>query len=196
MKIKIAAAILLVGSLMYWACGAESGIVASSQQETPRQTTASGELHYKAPEGWVTEHPSSSMRVAQYKLPKAEGDREDASLVLYYFGATQGGSAQANIDRWISQIQQPDGGSSKEKAKTDTINVNGLKVTTVDVAGTYTAEMAPGSSEHHNDAGYRLRAAVIETPKGNYFVKLVGSAKTVHRWEQSFTDYMKSFEFK
>src|SRR5437870_6173476 len=139
MKIKIAAAILLAGSLMYWACGAESLIVASSEQETPRQTTASGELHYKAPEGWVTEHPSSSMRVAQYKLPKAEGDREDASLVLYYFGATQGGSAQANIDRWISQIQQPDGGSSKEKAKTETINVNGLKVTTVDVAGTYTA---------------------------------------------------------
>ena len=196
MKIKIAAGILLAGSFVCWAHGAEGGIVAFSQQDAPRQTTASGELHYKAPEGWVTEHPSSSMRVAQYKLPKAEGDREDASLVLYYFGATQGGSAQANIDRWISQIQQPDGGSSKEKAKTDTINVNGLKVTTVDVAGTYTAEMAPGSSEHHNDAGYRLRAAVIETPKGNYFVKLVGSAKTVHRWEQSFTDYMKSFEFK
>jgi hypothetical protein len=136
------------------------------------------------------------MRVAQYKLPKADGDGEDASLVLYYFGATQGGSAQANIDRWISQIQQPDGSSSKDKSKTETLTVNGLKVSTVDVSGTYTAEMAPGSSDRHNDAGYRLRAAVIETPKGNYFLKLVGPAKTVGRWEQSFMEYVKSFAFK
>ena len=136
------------------------------------------------------------MRVAQYKLPKAEGDNEDASLVLYYFGASQGGSAQANIDRWISQIQQADGSASKDKAKTETFTVNGLKVTTVDVSGTYTAEMSPGSGTTHNDANYRLRAAVIETPKGNYFLKLVGPAKTVGRWEQSYTDYVKSFEFK
>ena len=60
---------------------------------------------------------------------------------------------------------------------------------TVDVAGTYTAEMAPGSGTMHNDANYRLRAAVIETAKGNYFLKLVGPAKTVARWDQSYTDY-------
>jgi hypothetical protein len=136
------------------------------------------------------------MRVAQYKLPKAEGDPEDAALVVYYFGATQGGAVQVNIDRWISQVQQPDGASSKEKAKTETSTVNGLKVTTVDVSGTYTAEMAPGTGNQRNDADYRLRAAVIETPKGNYFLKLVGPAKTMGRWEQSFTDFVKSFEFK
>jgi len=136
------------------------------------------------------------MRVAQYKLPKDEGDNEDASLVVYYFGASQGGSAQANIDRWISQMQQTDGGASKDKAKTETITVNGLKVMTVDVSGTYTAEMAPGSGTFHNDSNWRLRAAVIETAKGNYFVKAVGPAKTMARWDQSVTDYLKSLEFK
>ena len=90
----------------------------------------------------------------------------------------------------------PAGGSPKDRAKTETITVNGLKVTTVDVTGTYTAQMSPGSETRHNDANYRLRAAVIETAKGNYFVKLVGPAKTVGRWEQSFADFMKSFEFK
>src|SRR5439155_14287343 len=113
---------------------------------------ATGELRHKAPDSWVKEQTTSSMRVAQYKLPRAEGDSEDASLVLYYFGATQGGTAQANIDRWISQMQQSDGGSSKDKARTDTMTVNGLKVTSVDVSGTYTAEMAPGSGTFHNDA--------------------------------------------
>jgi hypothetical protein len=56
--------------------------------------------------------------------------------------------------------------------------------------------MAPGSSEKRNDANYRMRAAVIETPKGNYFLKLVGPAKTIDRWDQSITDFVKSFEFK
>src|SRR5437588_1989947 len=191
----ICAAVLLTALFSCLAC-ANKGSTAIANQQTSSTQGAAGELHLKAPAGWVTETPSSSMRVGQYKLPKAEGDKEDASLVVYYFGATQGGSPQANIDRWIGQIQQPDGGDSKAKAKTETMTVNGLKVTTVDVTGLYTAEMAPGSKTFHNDANWRLRAAVIETPKGNYFVKLVGPEKTISRWNQSVADYLKSFEFK
>ncbi len=70
--------------------------------------------------------------------------------------AAQGGSVQANIERWINQIKQPDGSSSQDKAKTETATVNGLKVTTVDVTGTYTAEMTPGGGDRHNDEKYRL----------------------------------------
>jgi len=196
MRTKIISAGVLVAALgICWACGNKGATAVSNQQSNSTQN-ASGDLHFKAPDGWTTEQTSSSLRVAQYKLPKVEGDKEDASLVLYYFGATQGGTSQANIDRWISQMQQPDGSSSKDKAKTETMTVNGLKVATVDVTGTYTAEMAPGSKTFHNDDNYRLRAAVVETPKGNYFVKLAGPAKTIARWDQSYTDYLKSFEFK
>ena len=198
MKITLTGGVLLAGALVCWACGGQSVSVASGPQSNSAQSAAnvSGELRYKAPDGWVIERTSSNMRVAQYKLPKAEGDSENASLVLYYFGSGQGGSVQANLDRWIAQMQQPDGSSSKDKAKTETITINGLKVTTVDVSGTYTAEMTPGSGDRRNDAGSRLRAAVIETPKGSYYAKLVGPAKTVERWNQSFDDYLKSFEFK
>ena len=48
----------------------------------------------------------------------------------------------------------------------------------------------------HNKPGYRLRAAVVETPKGSYFVKLVGPEKTVAQWNESFLSYLRSFEFK
>jgi hypothetical protein len=196
MKTKsICATTLLSALLICWACSSKSATAISNQQSNSTQSAA-GDLRFKAPDGWTAEKASSAMRVAQYKLPKADGDKEDASLVVYYFGANQGGSPQANIDRWIGQIQQPDGSDSKSKAKTDSLTVNGLKVTTVDVTGTYNAEMAPGSGTFHNDENYRLRAAVIETPKGNYFVKLAGPAKTIARWDQSFSDYLKSFEFK
>ncbi len=189
---------LIAGLLTSLACGTKGAPSVSNSQSNAAQSNrqAAGELRYKVPDGWVKEQTTSSMRVAQYKLPKTEGDPEDALLVIYYFGATQGGAVQANIDRWISQIQQPDGSASKDKARTETSIVNGLKVTSVDVSGTYTAEMAPGTPSQRNEANYRMRAAVIETPKGNYFLKLVGPAKTMGNWEQSITDLVKSVEFK
>lgn len=189
---KIYATLLLCLLVVCAACSSSATLKNQNQSSVP----ANGDLHFKAPDGWITEKPTSNMRVAQYKLPKADGDPEDASLVLYYFGASQGGAAQANIDRWIGQMEQPDGSPSKGKAKTDNITVNGLKVSTVDVTGTYTAEMSPGSGDRHNNANYRLRAAVIETPKGNYFAKLVGPANTIAKWDQAYNDYLKSFEFK
>jgi len=197
MKIKLMVlAMPLIASLTCSACSGRGSTATRTPQANSTQSNTNVELRFKAPEGWVSEKAPSSMRVAQFKLPKAEGDKDDGSLVLYYFGASQGGTAQANIDRWIGQMQQPDGSSSKDKAKTETLTINGLKVTTVDVTGTYTAEMAPGSGSFHNDENYRLRAAVVETPKGNYFVKLAGPAKTIARWDQSYSEYLKSFEFK
>ena len=171
-----------------------SGAGVLGLQEQANQ--ASPELHFKAHADWVTEKPSSNMRLAQYRLPKAEGDTEDASLVLYFFGSNQGGSVQANLERWIGQIEQPDGSSSQAKAKSETLTVHGLKVSTIDLAGTYVAETAPGSGVRHNSLGYRLRAAVIETPKGAHYVKLVGPSKTIDRWDKAFNDYLQSFEFK
>ena len=153
-------------------------------------------LKFTSQTGWVEEKTSSAMRVAQYKLPKVEGDKEDASFVLYYFGQGQGGGASANVERWIGQLKQTDGGDSKSRTKEESLTVNGLKVTTVDVSGTYTAETAPGSGEFHNSPNYRLRGAVIETPKGSYYIKVVGPEKTIAKWNQSITDFIKSVDFK
>ena len=136
------------------------------------------------------------MRFAQYKLPRAESDAEDASLVVYYFGPGQGGGIDANLERWSGQMQQPDGEPSSDRAKRQTMTVNGLNVTLLDVTGTYTAEMTPGSGANQNKPKSRLRGGVIETPKGAYFIKLVGPVKTVDRWEQEFMSFIKSVEFK
>ena len=153
-------------------------------------------LKFTAPSGWVEEKASSKMRVAQYRLPKADGDTEDASLVLYFFGAGQGGGTAANIERWISQMKQTDGSESKSKAKEENLTVNGLKITSVTLTGTYTAEMAPGSGTFYNNPNYRLRAAVIDTPKGAYYLKIVGPDKTVTKWDRSVSDFIGSFKFE
>ena len=166
----ICAGLLLTGLLALLACGSKGAPYVSSETNAAQTNSpVAGELHYKAPDGWVKEQTSSSMRVAQYKLPKAEGDPEDALLVVYYFGATQGGAVQANIDRWISQMQQPDGGAAKDKAKTETSTVNGLKVTSVDVAGTYTAEMAPVAAASITMQTIACRRRLLKRPGATTF---------------------------
>lgn len=153
-------------------------------------------LKFKVPAGWIEEERTSSMRVAQYNLPRVEGDFENGSLVLYYFGKGQGGSTSANIERWASQIQTPEGTPTEKLAEENFASTGGLKITAVDLRGTYVAETAPGSGTFNNKPGYRLRAAVIETPNGSYYVKFVGPEKTVTRWDESFMSYLRSFEFK
>jgi len=153
-------------------------------------------LTFDAPAGWVPKTPSSSMRVAEFTLPKVEGDTEDATLTVFFFGANQGGNVQANVDRWIGQMTQPDGRDSKDVARTSTLTAHGLSITLVDVTGTYTAEMSPGSAEHFNKPGFRQCAAVVETSGGPYFVKLTGPVKTVAKWNDSFTAFLKSMRYE
>ena len=183
---------LIVVAFCLGACASKGTAIS----QTPNTQNSTGNLTFTAPSDWVSEKTTSSMRVAQYKLPKVAGDEDDGSLVIYYFGQGQGGTAAANIDRWINQMQQPAGGSSKDRAKQNTQTINGLKVATVDISGTYTAEMAPGSGTFNNKPNFRMRAAVVETPKGSYFIKLVGPEKTINNQDQPFATFLKSLEFK
>jgi len=157
---------------------------------------AAASLKFDAPAGWASKTPSSSMRLAEFTLPKVASDPEDGTLTVYYFG-NQGGSVQANIDRWIGQLAQPDGRASKDVAKTTTIeSKSGLKITLLDVSGTYVAEVTPGSTEHFNKPGFRQLAAVVDTPNGPHFVKVVGPAATVAKWEDSVMSFLKSLRWE
>ena len=154
-----------------------------------------GALSYDAPSAWRTRPPASGMRVAEFVVPKAQGDAEDAELVIYYFGGGGVGTADADIDRWIGQVQQPDGSPSAAKARRATRTINGLKVSMVDVSGTYTAEMRPGAAEHYNKPNFRVCAAVVETPRGPYYIKMIGPAKTVAAAQADYAKLLDSLRY-
>jgi hypothetical protein len=153
------------------------------------QAPPAGGLSFTAPPAWQARPAASAMRVAEFVVPRAPGDTEDAELIVYFFGGT-GGTVDANIDRWIAQMQQPDGSASKDKARRDAQTINGLKVTMVDVAGTYIAEVRPGATERHNKPNFRLRAAVIEATRGPYYVKMTGPAKTMAAADADFRTFL------
>jgi hypothetical protein len=152
-------------------------------------------LTFTPPEGWRQSAGGSAMRVAEFTLPHADGDAEDAQLIVYYFGG-QGGSVDANMQRWVGQMQQPNGKPSSAVATKQTRTVNGLAVTLIDVSGTYVAEMAPGAAARHHKPRFRLRAGVVETANGPYFIKLTGPEKTVTRWDRAYDQFVGSFRFQ
>jgi len=183
---------LLALAALLTACNAPAPTVTTANSNhaapamPPPTSNVPGDLIFKTPDGWTSEPPSSAMRVAQYRLP---GDTGDASLVIYYFGQGQGGAVEDNFARWVGQMQQ-----TRDKAKTENLTVNGMAATLLDVSGTYSGDMMNGSQTAQPNS--RMRAGVIETPKGNYYIKLVGPEKTVARWDDAFLTFVKSAEFK
>ena len=150
-----------------------------------------GAIKARVPSEWTVQTPTSSMRKGQYALPRVAGDSEDGELSVFYFGPGQGGSVEANIERWIGQISQPDGSSSKSKAKTNKKEIGGMPVTFVDVSGTYSAGMMSSAPPRQ---GYRMLAAVAETTEGPWFFKLTGPEKTIAKWSSSFDQLISSFK--
>lgn len=134
------------------------------------------------------------MRVAEFVVPRVQGDAEDADVVIYFFGGG-GGSVDANIDRWVGQFQAPDGAAAKAGQRS-TFTVGDLKVTTIDVSGTYVAETSPGSGTRLNKPKFRMRAAVVETPRGPYFIKFTGPQNTVTQRLPTFDAFLKTLTFK
>lgn len=154
---------------------------------TPARTPGTP-LVFTTPAAWTAETPTSSMRKAQYRLPRAEGDGEDGECVVYYFGAGGGGGVEPNLERWCGQFEQPDGGDSRAVMVRAERMVAGMKVHEVELAGTYVAETTPGSGVRVNKPGFALRGAILESDHGAYFLKLTGPAATVAQHAKAFRE--------
>jgi hypothetical protein len=158
-----------------------------SPGEAPAQ--AGRPLTFSPPDAWVASEPSSSMRVAQYQLPGAEG-AGDAELVVYYFGQGSGGSVEANVERWAGQFEQPDGSDSMDRLARSERRVLGMPVHEVALSGTFVAETTPGSGVRVNHPDWRLLAAIVESDHGAYYLKLTGPQATVDAHQAAFRTFV------
>ena len=174
----------------------DMGLPAGHPPINPTGTTSEGAkaeaetdfdgLRLTPPEGWQPFNPASNRGftpIAAFVLPHVEGDTEDATARLTHFPAMKNTPVEANLDRWYGQIAQPDGKPTKDVAKVEEFEANGVKVTLADMTG-----LIPGQG----DATWRMMAAVIEHPKGPHFLKVVGPEKTMDKWADSVVQYLKS----
>jgi hypothetical protein len=143
-------------------------------------------IQWTAPAGWKAE-AERPMRLATYTL--ASG----AECVFYFFGTGQGGSVEANLDRWIGQFLQADGKPSKAAAKIAKRTIHGWPVTTVNVSGAYTGMGGPTAQPSAPAVpGYRMLAAIVEGPQGSVFIKCTGPVKTIDANQAAFDKMLES----
>ena len=146
------------------------------------------EIAWTDPPGWPRVPSASPMRKATYKVPAVAKDADDGELAVFYFRG-EGGSTEANIQRWISQF--PD--TKPSDAKRTQRNVGGMSQTIVEVEGTYSSGMPGGPNTPSSPkAGYKLIGAVVETSAGPYFFKLTGPKKTVEAARGTFLTMLDS----
>ncbi len=132
------------------------------------------------------------MRAATYTIAPSAGDSASAECVVYFFGAGEGGSVQANLDRWKGQLVAPNGKPTDAKIAKRTIH--GLAVTTIDASGDYTGMGGPMAASKSVQSNYRLLGAIVEGPGGNVFVKFTGPSRTVGASQAKFEQLLNSFE--
>lgn len=141
-------------------------------------------VQFDVPSGWVREKPEGRMRLAQFRLPRAEGDERDGSVTVI----VAAGSIDSNVSRWQGQFQ------NQPKAVVEPVTVGGLDVVDVTIEGTFvekTRPMAPGPGTPRD--GSVLRAAIVEASGGKLFFKGVGPKATMERWGDSFRELIQSF---
>ena len=123
------------------------------------------------------------MRAAEYGV---QGDPQ-AELTVFYFGPDQGGSVEANVSRWLSQLTQADGSDTASKAKRTQRQVGGMEVTVVEANGHYSGGMAmPGGPAPAEQPDAMLLGAIAPGPRGAVFFKLVGPRAAVESARPGF----------
>lgn len=149
-------------------------------------------LKSEAPKEWKREKPNNLLRFYQFRLPKVEGDPEDADLGI----SAAIGKEEANIDRAKKSFLPPEDKKIEDVIKVEKMKVGVAPVTYIDVQGTYLKKKQPidPDSKAEKKPSYRMLRVLFETRDDLYVISLVGPAKTVERHKKAFDDWLKAFK--
>lgn len=149
-------------------------------------------IEWTRPTTWK-DQGSRPMRAATYSVPPAAGDTDPGECVAFFFGEGQGGSVDANIKRWEGQFTDASG-KPVSATNVKPSKIGGVRVTTLELAGTYSGMGGPMAQSKTLKPGYRLLGAIVEAPGGNVFFKFTGPEKTVAANRQAFERMVASIK--
>lgn len=150
-----------------------------------------GLLEYTAtaPADWEPMPTASTMRLAEFAVA-ATGDEGGGEVVAYFFGPGQGGSVEANTQRWTAQFFDAEGNHPEPAVE---VLGNGVFPTTVvTLEGSYARTVGMGGAPAEAVPGQMLVAAVVETPRGSLYIQLHGPAETVRSERSAFLAFVRT----
>jgi hypothetical protein len=167
-RLARAAAFCLAGLVLAY------GLSANADDASATKTIKADELALKVPAAWREGKVTNNFRKAQLTVPKVEGDKEDAELIVYYFEGA-GGGVDANIQRWAGTFQ-PKGRTIKVTSGKSPLGDYVL----VDLQGTWNKPIGRMDQQKTVEMpNARVLSLILTTKDGNYFLRLTGPEKTV-----------------
>lgn len=142
-------------------------------EEAPKVVTV-GEFNFKLVAPWQEVQNTGMMSKAMIEHPIKDGDPLKA--IFYHFGSGQGGSVEANINRWVGQFE----GSPEVKREEQT--VDGTQVVFLTATGTFLDGPPMGGTKTPRP-NYQMLASIIVGKDAPVFIKLTGpkaSTETIH----------------
>jgi hypothetical protein len=144
-------------------------------------------ISYKLPDGWKATSSEKQFRLLEISL----NTNEEFSLVV--FNNIQG-TADQNIDRWISQFKQ-DETFDKDSIIIKRDSLDSKYVTSIEMYGTYEVpRMGNNSAPVVVQSNYGLLGGVVEFPNSLYFLKAVGNNDLIKENSVSFEEFLYSIE--
>jgi hypothetical protein len=165
-------------------------LTTTARSADPDSIEVSG-LKAELPATWK-KIPVGPLQFAAFTLPKAEGDKDDVKVLVYYTGEQGMGPDDQNIKRYRGMFKAPAG----DNAKVEKTKIGGLNVTRIDVEGTYLFKARPvdPNSQVEEKPDYRMIAVIAEGKKGPFYVRFIGPAKSVEKNKKDFDEWLKNFK--
>jgi hypothetical protein len=156
---------------------------------------AGGKVVLEAPPEWKKVNPRfPNMVQYEFNAPKeaAEGEAPVRVTVM-----ASGGGVQGNLERWYGQFSQPDGRSTKDVAKIEEFEVDGVKIYWVKITGTYSGGMMGGGRPAPAKENHQLMSGIIVTPQdGMYFVTATGPIEECEKLSEGFKKMLEGLKAK
>ena len=185
------ASVLCAFGLLGWTGGRT---LAGDGKNTAKGTVVRlDDLKSQTPADWKSEKPANRLRAYQFRLVRAKGDANDVELAIL---SDLTGTPEQNVKRWKDMFVPPDGKTLDDVSRVDMLKVGAVRVTYLDVHGTYLytdRPFAPRSSAKPLP-GYRMLAVMFQTPDGSHLIRLIGPASTVAAHKQAFDRWLKNFK--
>ncbi len=135
-----------------------------------------------APDSWVRENPTSSMRVVQYSLKSSP----ESQVVGFFFG--QQDMIKENIDRWKGEFSELKDVKQEQMMKGE--------IELITLKGIFKVKHFAMAEESKPTPGYMVLAAIVKSADGPYYFKVAAPEEVLNKEIDSFKKFLNSYKVK
>jgi len=157
-------------------------------QAEETETLTVSEFTFEFGEPWIRQQVNSSMRAGQLVYDHEDEALKDIELVIFYFGPSNGGGKQANLDRWIGQFE------GEPETKLEDRELGDREISFLEARGTFLESMGGGpfAGPKTPRPGYMMLAAIFPSDEGWVFLKATGPEKSIEAMKDAYYAFAES----